>query len=368
MGYEIYWDGTSVTFPAAGEINPDGVSWAWIRDEDGRGLYDLRLIKYADDMFAVQGKRTGSISVPVVLIPRPDNPFDSDAVSIAMPKSIGGDSEERCLAYMYRHTYGNWGIANDGRTDLVARLAAFSEDGEVRITATMSRDSDPAELEKYRCGDDEDGWDIPYRMPVFQLDLPKARIMGAAIRVFLQKYEEPVPAVEVDATNTKRCVRCGQRKEFDQFTSPASPRGTDSDGLNRRCHGCFADLMRDIELGKQQRAACKATLGDWMTPRQREYARERSLANNVKRKRLLSEARQEPYRRIEIFERDRWICQLCGDPVIQTLVHPDPGCASIDHILPISLGGDDTPDNVQLAHLSCNVAKGNIVEGTDVPQ
>jgi hypothetical protein len=53
----------------------------------------------------------------------------------------------------------------------------------------MSRDSDPADIEKYRCSDDEEGWDIPYRVPELSLDLPKARIMGAAIRDFLAKHE-----------------------------------------------------------------------------------------------------------------------------------------------------------------------------------
>jgi hypothetical protein len=187
--YEIGWDGETVTLPPAGPINPDGVSWAWIRDEDGNGIYDLRLAEFADRTFAAHGKSVGSISVPVVLIPRPDNPFGSDAVSIALPKSMGGDNEERCLGYLYRHTISNWGIANDGRKDLVARLAAFSDDGEVQFTAIMSRDSDPADLEKLRCSDDEEGWDIPYRVPGFSLDLPKARIMGAAIRDFLAKYE-----------------------------------------------------------------------------------------------------------------------------------------------------------------------------------
>jgi hypothetical protein len=187
--YEIGWDGETVTLPPAGPINPDGISWAWIRDEDGNGIYDLRLAEFADTTFAAHGKSVGTISVPVVLIPRPDNPFDSDAVSIALPKSIGGDKEERCLGYLYRHTISNWGIANDGCKDLVARLAAFSDDGEVQFTAVMSRDSGPADLEKLRCSDDEEGWDIPYRVPEFSLDLPKARIMGAAIRDFLAKHE-----------------------------------------------------------------------------------------------------------------------------------------------------------------------------------
>jgi 5-methylcytosine-specific restriction endonuclease McrA len=32
---------------------------------------------------------------------------------------------------------------------------------------------------------------------------------------------------------------------------------------------------------------------------------------------------------------------------------------TIDHILPIDLGGKDTPPNVQAAHWVCNVEKGN---------
>lgn len=188
-GYAIAWDGKIVTLPPAGDLNPDGVSWAWIRDDDGNGIYDHRLVKFADTAFGAQGKRVGRISVSVVLIPRPDNPFDSDAVSIALPKSMGGDEEDRCLGYLYRHTIRNWGIANDGRKDLVARLAALSADDEVHFTATMMRDSDPADFERYRCADDEEGWDIPLRVPEFSLDLPDTRIMGAAIGAFLAEHE-----------------------------------------------------------------------------------------------------------------------------------------------------------------------------------
>ncbi|WP_373203184.1 hypothetical protein [Mycobacterium marinum] len=187
--YAIEWDGKTVTLPPAGPINPDGVSWASISDDDGNGIYDLRLVEFADSTFAAHGKKVGSIPVRLVLIPRPENPFDSDAVSIALPKSMGGDKEERCLGYLYRHTIKNWGIANGGSVDLVARLVALCEDGEVHFTAIMSRDDDPSEFDKYRCSDDEEGWDILMRVPDLVLDLPKARVMGAAIRRFLADHE-----------------------------------------------------------------------------------------------------------------------------------------------------------------------------------
>lgn len=188
--YTITWDGHTVTLPPAGALNPDGVAWAWIHDEDYIGVYDRRLVEFADASFAAQGRRVGSISVSLALIPRPDNPFDSDAVSIALPKSMGGDNEDRCLEHLYRHTIRYWGIENDDRKDMIARLAAFSTDGEVCFTAVLSRDNDPVDIAKCRALGDGEGWDVRFRVPELVLDLPKARVMGSAIRAFLETHEQ----------------------------------------------------------------------------------------------------------------------------------------------------------------------------------
>ena len=64
------------------------------------------------------------------------------------------------------------------------------------------------------------------------------------------------------------------------------------------------------------------------------------------------------YLRNDVFERDLWICQLCLDPIDSTLVYPDELSASLDHIVPLALGGPDTRANVQAAHLVCNKRKG----------
>lgn len=87
--------------------------------------------------------------------------------------------------------------------------------------------------------------------------------------------------------------------------------------------------------------------------------RERQNAIQLRRRRLLSVAVQEPYTRESIFNRDGWVCQLCQEPIDPDAAWPDPGTASIDHIFPVSLGGDDTPDNTQAAHMGCNSRKGN---------
>lgn len=62
---------------------------------------------------------------------------------------------------------------------------------------------------------------------------------------------------------------------------------------------------------------------------------------------------------IEIFNRDNWVCGICGKPVNQYTPYPDEMSASLDHIKPLSKGGTHTKNNVQLAHWGCNRRKGN---------
>ena len=70
----------------------------------------------------------------------------------------------------------------------------------------------------------------------------------------------------------------------------------------------------------------------------------------------------EPYIAESVFSRDNWICQLCYSPIDPELPRNDYWGATIDHIIPISKGGPDSPDNVQAAHWVCNVKKNNRTE------
>lgn len=69
-------------------------------------------------------------------------------------------------------------------------------------------------------------------------------------------------------------------------------------------------------------------------------------------------------RRWAIYERDGWRCQLCKRKVNADLRVPHPMAATLDHIVPVSLGGDHSEANLQLAHLACNSRKRNKVNGT----
>lgn len=59
----------------------------------------------------------------------------------------------------------------------------------------------------------------------------------------------------------------------------------------------------------------------------------------------------------QVLDKTNGCCGICGKTIDLTLKHPNKDSFSIDHIVPISKGGSNTLDNVQAAHLICNVRK-----------
>lgn len=85
---------------------------------------------------------------------------------------------------------------------------------------------------------------------------------------------------------------------------------------------------------------------------------DRRRANHQKRRALKKGANAEHIVALEVFERDGWTCGICSGAVDPECAYPDPMSASLDHILPLSMGGAHSLANTQLAHLGCNVRKG----------
>lgn len=90
----------------------------------------------------------------------------------------------------------------------------------------------------------------------------------------------------------------------------------------------------------------------------RERIRESWRQKNRRRRAAKRGAASEPYTLAEIAARDRMRCGLCGGRVAMKQVVPHPKAPTVDHVVPVFDGGDDTRANVQLAHFLCNSAKG----------
>lgn len=68
----------------------------------------------------------------------------------------------------------------------------------------------------------------------------------------------------------------------------------------------------------------------------------------------------------KLIKRDKGMCHICGQRVDMKADGNSSWYGSIDHVKPISKGGDHTWDNVKLAHRHCNTAKSdNILYETD---
>ena len=90
----------------------------------------------------------------------------------------------------------------------------------------------------------------------------------------------------------------------------------------------------------------------------RQYATDRGHARRVK----IRGTSTEFVSRVEIFNRDEWVCQLCSEPIDKDAAWPDGNSPVIDHIVPISRGGSHTRDNLQTAHAHCNAVKSDRME------
>lgn len=61
--------------------------------------------------------------------------------------------------------------------------------------------------------------------------------------------------------------------------------------------------------------------------------------------------------RIEVLERDGWVCHICGESIGKELEFPHRLYGTLDHVVPLSKGGLHCLDNVKAAHWICNSLK-----------
>jgi 5-methylcytosine-specific restriction endonuclease McrA len=61
-------------------------------------------------------------------------------------------------------------------------------------------------------------------------------------------------------------------------------------------------------------------------------------------------ARVEMVRRADVWQRDEGVCGICSKPAERADWH-------LDHVVPLSKGGDHSMANVQVSHPSCNRRK-----------
>jgi hypothetical protein len=181
----------------------------------------------------------------------------------------------------------------------------------------------------------------------------------------------------MSAPESKTCTKCDETKPLSEYYRQANCRG----GHRPDCKDCVKartratkatprakesdeERRRDAEYRK---AAARRSRAYYKANRAARHAYNRAyyLANPEAIQRGVAKRRarklgveHQPYTRTEIFDRDGGWCRGCR----RTLTN-EPYGFEIDHIVPLSLGGPDTPANVQLMCRSCNREKWNRLEG-----
>ncbi len=181
------------------------------------------------------------------------------------------------------------------------------------------------------------------------------------------RYEESVASRSPSPRRPRAtfiCVSCQQefkavraRRLCSKTCENKYYRNTDT-GHECILDGCVRSVvakeMCDMHYKRWMRAVGKFPVEPW-NERRKAHSRRRLAI-----KRGASAA--DTFTPVEIYERDSWTCGICAQLIDRDLRYPNPSSASIDHVLPLSKGGDHTKNNVQAAHLRCNVRKGNRVE------
>jgi hypothetical protein len=98
--------------------------------------------------------------------------------------------------------------------------------------------------------------------------------------------------------------------------------------------------------------------------RQTEAGRISAKAGGAKYRARKAGAKVESFNPVTVFERDGYVCQLCGvktRPYYKNCYHPL--YPTLDHIIPLSKGGDHSKRNAQCLCRQCNIKKSYVGVG-----
>lgn len=122
-------------------------------------------------------------------------------------------------------------------------------------------------------------------------------------------------------------------------------------------------------VGRWSRRLCSSCLDDRKRIN-RAKSREQQRLNGTKAaRRKARKLKQrgvsvETVNPLKVLQRDGWRCQLCGVSTPKSLRGTyDDRAPEVDHILPISQGGEHSYRNTQCACRKCNLAKGSAPQG-----
>ncbi len=155
-------------------------------------------------------------------------------------------------------------------------------------------------------------------------------------------------------TGAKRCPHCDSTLPISAF----SKNRAQVDGLSSYCRPC--DYNRKAAWLRRTRTQRTEQAAQWraanpakqhaIAVRYRAAHPEKVRARVARRLARQLDAFVENIDIAELAQRDNGRCGVCGKSVV-------PAMRSVDHILPLSFGGEHSYANTRLTHLRCNIRR-----------
>lgn len=180
----------------------------------------------------------------------------------------------------------------------------------------------------------------------------QATFTWQTVRTCIWCFKDFMPGTHCDLLCSKQCKqgRMNQQKRFTcmdrcelplcKCGRPATPpkekrHRQKSLGRSKTCDRCRAQKLREADLGRGQHKS----------------SFRRSVVKNG-----------EKIRTNDLVARDGFDCQICNIVIDWAKRRERKWWPSLDHVIPISKGGQHTLDNTRMVHLGCNMKKGARLE------
>lgn len=123
------------------------------------------------------------------------------------------------------------------------------------------------------------------------------------------------------------------------------------------CEDCGAPIAVYSGSGNKCPECARARAKSYRREYRREYRRRTGQKNHRERARHYG-VQYEPVNRQKVFERDGYRCHICGRKTNPNAKWNSPRYPTLDHIIPMSVGGPHSYKNTACACFECNSLKG----------
>lgn len=145
----------------------------------------------------------------------------------------------------------------------------------------------------------------------------------------------------------KYCSKsCAEKYRYHLNPASAYVPVTESAIVVLDCVDCATPHVTQPHIGRRRCPTCHA-----------DHLRHKARSSAARYRARKRNARVEVFSNVEVYDRDGWCCGPCGKRINRTLVFPHPKSVSLDHVIPLSRGGEHSMANTQASHLDCNLRK-----------